>query len=192
MIISVHLDDNIWWHIPIFVKIERQQQRAFYMKNYMRFWHCLERRREISVRTPHFEQNEYRESSWGVKGGQRVRLTPHSHLWADCLDRMWEPRRLTTLWASTAYYSDSFTSTFYPSALFQQVFWFSNGHWTKVCQITEIVTPCCVFLTCCTVYQQLNFNVDLLHSGTINMEHFRWEVSTCRPERYKKNQCCTV
>jgi hypothetical protein len=26
------------------------------------------------------------------------------HLWADCLEKMWEPRRLTTLWASTACY----------------------------------------------------------------------------------------
>jgi hypothetical protein len=35
---------------------------------------------------------------------------PHRHLWADCLEKMWEPRRLTTLWASTACYRDSFTS----------------------------------------------------------------------------------
>jgi hypothetical protein len=30
-------------------------------------------------------------------------------LWADCLDKMWEPRRLTTLWAFRACYRDSFT-----------------------------------------------------------------------------------
>jgi hypothetical protein len=34
---------------------------------------------------------------------------PYRHLWADCLEKMWEPRRLTTLWASTACYRDSFT-----------------------------------------------------------------------------------
>jgi hypothetical protein len=28
---------------------------------------------------------------------------------ADCLDKMWEPRRLTTLWAFKACYRDSFT-----------------------------------------------------------------------------------
>jgi hypothetical protein len=33
----------------------------------------------------------------------------YRHLWADCLDKMWEPRRLTTLWAFTACYRDSFT-----------------------------------------------------------------------------------
>jgi hypothetical protein len=34
---------------------------------------------------------------------------PYRHLWADCLKKICEPRRLTTLWASTACYSDSFT-----------------------------------------------------------------------------------
>jgi hypothetical protein len=36
---------------------------------------------------------------------------PYRHLWADCLDKMWEPRRLTALWAITACYRDSFTFT---------------------------------------------------------------------------------
>jgi hypothetical protein len=40
----------------------------------------------------------------GGKGRQ-----PHRHLWADCLEKMWEPRRLTTLWASTTCYRESFT-----------------------------------------------------------------------------------
>jgi hypothetical protein len=35
----------------------------------------------------------------------------HRRLWADCLEKMWEPRRLTSLWASTACYRDSFTFT---------------------------------------------------------------------------------
>jgi hypothetical protein len=37
-------------------------------------------------------RNEYRESSW-----------------ESIVYKMWEPRRLTTLWASTACYRDSFT-----------------------------------------------------------------------------------
>jgi hypothetical protein len=38
-----------------------------------------------------------------------IHVVPHRHLWARCLDTMWEPRRLTTLWASTACYRDRFT-----------------------------------------------------------------------------------
>jgi hypothetical protein len=48
----------------------------------------------------------------GVNGGQLVRFTPHCHLWADCLEKMWEPWCLTTLWASTACYRDIFTFFF--------------------------------------------------------------------------------
>jgi hypothetical protein len=40
----------------------------------------------------------------GAQGRQAYR-----HLWADCMKKMWEPRRLTTLWAFTACYRDSFT-----------------------------------------------------------------------------------
>jgi hypothetical protein len=46
----------------------------------------------------------YQESSWRVNGWQ-----PHRRLWVDCLEKMWEPRRLTTLWTITACYRDSFT-----------------------------------------------------------------------------------
>jgi hypothetical protein len=35
---------------------------------------------------------------------------PHRYLWADCLEKMWEPQRLTSQWALTACYRDSFTS----------------------------------------------------------------------------------
>jgi hypothetical protein len=38
-------------------------------------------------------------SAWGWQ--------PHRHLWADCLQN-WEPRRLTTLWASKAGYKEIF------------------------------------------------------------------------------------
>jgi hypothetical protein len=34
---------------------------------------------------------------------------------------MWDPRRLTTLWASTAYYRDSFTLPFYLRTTFRRV-----------------------------------------------------------------------
>jgi hypothetical protein len=34
---------------------------------------------------------------------------PHRHLWTDCLEKLWEPRRLTFLWASTGSYRDSVT-----------------------------------------------------------------------------------
>jgi hypothetical protein len=45
----------------------------------------------------------------GVKGGRPARKT--DNLTAICetiVLKMWEPRRLTTLWASTACYRDSF------------------------------------------------------------------------------------
>jgi hypothetical protein len=46
----------------------------------------------------------------GVKDHRRVRLTtlPPS-MSRDCLEKMWEPRRLTILWAFTACYRDRFT-----------------------------------------------------------------------------------
>jgi hypothetical protein len=53
-------------------------------------------------------RNEYQESSWEVKGGRRVRLTSPLSLRRLSI-KMWKPRRLTTLWASTACNRDSFT-----------------------------------------------------------------------------------
>jgi hypothetical protein len=55
-------------------------------------------------------RNEYQESSWGVKGGWQVRKAVN--LTAICesvVYKMWESRRLTTLWVSMASYRDSFT-----------------------------------------------------------------------------------
>jgi hypothetical protein len=46
---------------------------------------------------------------------------PRRHLWSDCLEKMWEPRRLTTLWASTACYRDSFTYLLH--GIFLQIFY---------------------------------------------------------------------
>jgi hypothetical protein len=39
----------------------------------------------------------------------------YRHLWADCLDKIWEPRRLTTLWAFTACCRDNFYLVLWPS-----------------------------------------------------------------------------
>jgi hypothetical protein len=53
-------------------------------------------------------KNEYQESSWG-KGrsvGEADKLTA---ICEPTVYKMWEPRRLTTLWASTACYRHSFT-----------------------------------------------------------------------------------
>jgi hypothetical protein len=45
-----------------------------------------------------------------VKGGWAAREIDNTvYMWADCLENMWAPRRLTTLWASTACYRNSFT-----------------------------------------------------------------------------------
>jgi hypothetical protein len=51
-------------------------------------------------------RNEYQESSWGLRAGSSKGWEPYRNLWADCLKKMWEPRRLRTLWASTASYRE--------------------------------------------------------------------------------------
>jgi hypothetical protein len=52
------------------------------------------------------------KSSWGVKRARRVSLTS----WPSCgpiVWKMWEPRCLTTLWASTACYNDRFNLLYF-------------------------------------------------------------------------------
>jgi hypothetical protein len=66
---------------------------------------------------PASKRNEYQESSWEIKGGRRVKLTSPP---------LWEPRRLTTLWAYTACHRDSFTFTFMSTAVQR---WKGRGGW---------------------------------------------------------------
>jgi hypothetical protein len=42
--------------------------------------------------------------------GRAAGSQPHRHLWASFLDKMWETRSLTTIWAATACYRDSFAT----------------------------------------------------------------------------------
>jgi hypothetical protein len=49
----------------------------------------------------------------GVKSGRHVMLTILPPSVSRLSTKMWEPRRLTTLWAFTAYYRNSFTLPFY-------------------------------------------------------------------------------
>jgi hypothetical protein len=56
------------------------------------------------------DRNQYQESSWGGGGGKRPPASK-ADLTTICesiVQKMWEPRRLTTLWASKARYRDSF------------------------------------------------------------------------------------
>jgi hypothetical protein len=54
---------------------------------------------------------------------------PYRHLWTDCLE-MWKPRRLTTLWASTACYRSIFT--FFTTLVLETIAlhaWVFNAAW---------------------------------------------------------------
>jgi hypothetical protein len=65
-------------------------------------------------------RNEYQESSWGVKVAAMQGWEPYCHLWADCVENMWEPRRFTTLWPFMACYRHSFTLPFYKDGIAEE------------------------------------------------------------------------
>jgi hypothetical protein len=60
-----------------------------------------------------FNRNECQESSWRVKGGRHVGLTTSPSSVSRLYSKMWEPRPLTTVWAFTACYKESFIFTFF-------------------------------------------------------------------------------
>jgi hypothetical protein len=58
-------------------------------------------------------RNEYQESFWWQKAAGIHGWQPCRHLRVECLDQVWNPRRLTTLRAFTACYEDNFTFLLY-------------------------------------------------------------------------------
>jgi hypothetical protein len=57
-------------------------------------------------------RKEYQVSSWGVKGGRRVKDGNLTFICEPIVQKTWEPRRLKILRVLTACYRDSFTFTF--------------------------------------------------------------------------------
>jgi hypothetical protein len=57
---------------------------------------------------PASNRNEYQESSWWSKGRPARKANNLTAIYEPIVQKMWEPRRLTILWASTASHRDSF------------------------------------------------------------------------------------
>jgi hypothetical protein len=55
-----------------------------------------------------FNRNEYQESSWGGKERPARKADNLTAICESIVYTIWEPRRLTTLWASEACYKDTF------------------------------------------------------------------------------------
>jgi hypothetical protein len=49
-----------------------------------------------------------------------------------CLEKMWQPRRLATLWASTACYRDSFTSYLFYSLHITRLSFNNKSHFVNI------------------------------------------------------------
>jgi hypothetical protein len=54
-------------------------------------------------------RNEYQESSWGDKWRPGCKADNLTAICEPIVQKMWDPRRLTTLWTFTACYRDNFT-----------------------------------------------------------------------------------
>jgi hypothetical protein len=83
-----------------------------------------------------------------VKGGLRARKA--EILAAICeptVEKMWEPRHLTTLWASTACYRDSFTFTY---------IWYTSKKFDDIC-FTRFLRR--ITILCCVLFIRLLFSV---------------------------------
>jgi hypothetical protein len=64
---------------------------------------------------------------------------PYRHLWADCLDKMSEPRSLTNLWAFTACYRGSFTFLHIIISTKRRILWLMAGDPCSYIQIKSFV-----------------------------------------------------
>jgi hypothetical protein len=69
-------------------------------------------------------RNEYQEHSWGDKGRPARKVDNLTAICEPIVYILWDPQRLTILWASMASYRDSFTLPFYlyPRSLRRQTF----------------------------------------------------------------------
>jgi hypothetical protein len=83
-------------------------------------------------------RNEYQESSWGVKGRPAHKADKLTAICEPIVSKMWEPRRLTTLWAFTACYMDNFTFS-YSLLLFLRKITCSHTFRIKVVGSSQIV-----------------------------------------------------
>jgi hypothetical protein len=63
-------------------------------------WHLGLTQPLTEMSTSNFPGAKRAPGAWGWQ--------THRHMWADCLEKMCDPRRLTTLWTFTACYRDSF------------------------------------------------------------------------------------
>jgi hypothetical protein len=67
------------------------------------------------------ERNKIYVGDWGVTGRQVDSLAA---IYGAIAKAMWDPQHLLTLWAYTACYSDSFTSSFRPTKILASFFFF--------------------------------------------------------------------
>jgi hypothetical protein len=100
---------------------------------------------------------------------------PNRHLWADCQEKMWEPRHLTTLWAFTAYYRDSFTLPFYLYTFVESFKKFLKTV-SKGLQRNSVHFGCHIFLTVCNILKRLPLRA-VFTLGKIKVQSRKLELS---------------